>query len=169
MIYPKRASARGPSIMRLLYTTDAFSHHGVQMVGVPVVLDDEMHIVEGPQRWLFYIALERGRTRSPATWRGYSEALYDWLQTCQVNGWVWNKVEEGHLRAIPREFGDGPGVFDADRERAPPSARHVLQLGFPARTGCACHSSTPPRARRSALMRSCSRTCARATPCLPWI
>src|SRR4051812_31793260 len=100
MIYRKNASARGRSIMRLSYTTDAFSHHGVPMVGVRVVLDDEMHIVEVPQCWLFYIALDRGRTRRPATWRSYAEALHDWLQTGQANGWAWDDTEEGHMRLI---------------------------------------------------------------------
>ncbi len=90
--------------MRLTYTTEAFSHHGVPMTGVPVVLDEEMHIVEGPQRWLFYIALDRGRTRSPATWRSYAEALHDWLQTCQANGWAWHETEEGHLRAYRNQM-----------------------------------------------------------------
>jgi hypothetical protein len=90
--------------VRLLYTTDAFSQHGVPMVGVPVILNNVMHIAEGPQRWLFYIALDRGRTRSPATWRSYAEALFDWLQTCQVNGWAWDEVEEGHLRAYRNQM-----------------------------------------------------------------
>src|SRR5919201_1597023 len=85
--------------MKLLFTSEAFTHHGVSMPGVPVLLDDEMHIAEGPQRWLFYISLERARTRSQATWRSYAEALYDWLQTCQANGWEWNYVDEGQLRA----------------------------------------------------------------------
>ena len=53
--------------MRLTYTSAAFVHHGVPMAGVPVILNDEMRFVDGPQRWLFYIALDRGRTRSRAT------------------------------------------------------------------------------------------------------
>jgi hypothetical protein len=44
--------------MKLLFTNDAFTHYGVNMPGVPVLIDDEMHIAEGPQRWLFYVALE---------------------------------------------------------------------------------------------------------------
>jgi hypothetical protein len=52
--------------MRLTYTNAAFTYYGVSMPGVPVRLDDEMVIVDGPQRWLFYVALDRGRTRSPA-------------------------------------------------------------------------------------------------------
>jgi site-specific recombinase XerD len=69
------------------------------MPDVPVILNDDMAIVEVPQRWLFYVALDRGRTRSRATWRSYAEALYDWLQTCETNGWAWDDVDEGHLRA----------------------------------------------------------------------
>jgi hypothetical protein len=80
--------------MKLVYTNATFTHHGVAMPNVPVLLNDDLSIVEGPQRWLFYIALDRGRTRSFATWRSYAEALYDWLQTCQVNGWAWDEIEE---------------------------------------------------------------------------
>jgi hypothetical protein len=68
--------------MKLTFTNAAFAHRGVSMAGVPVLLNGDMTIVEVPQRWLFYIALDRGRTRSQATWRSYAEAHYDWLQTC---------------------------------------------------------------------------------------
>ena len=64
-------------LMKLTYTSGAFTHHGVAMPHVPVLLSDDLQIAEMPQRWLFYVALERGRTRSPATWRSYAEALYD--------------------------------------------------------------------------------------------
>src|SRR5437879_13666505 len=90
--------------MRLAYTSTAFAQHGVPIARAPVLLDDDMHIVEGPQRWLFNIALDRGRTRSPATWRSYAEALYDWLQTCQANRWTWNEVDEGHLRTYRNQM-----------------------------------------------------------------
>jgi hypothetical protein len=39
--------------MKLTYTNEAFTSPGVPMVGVPVLLTDDMVIVEGPQRWLF--------------------------------------------------------------------------------------------------------------------
>ena len=98
------ATLAGNGQMRLTYTTTAFTHHGVPMPRVPIVLSDDMAIAEGPQRWLFYIALDRGRTRSPATWRSYGEALYDWLQTCQANGWAWDEIDEGHLRAYRNQM-----------------------------------------------------------------
>jgi hypothetical protein len=99
MIEPRDAAQ-----MKLTYTSRAFTHHGVPMTGAPVILNDAMVIAAGPQRWLFYIALDRGRTRSPATWRSYAEALFDWLQTCQANGWQWDEVEEGHLRAYRNQM-----------------------------------------------------------------
>ncbi|GBQ81706.1 transposase [Asaia bogorensis NBRC 16594] len=39
-----------------------------------------------------HIALVRGRTRSRQTWRTYGEALYDWWQTLEANGWTWDRV-----------------------------------------------------------------------------
>jgi integrase/recombinase XerD len=90
--------------MRLAFSNAAFTHEGVKMLEVPVILNDDMSIVETPQRWLFNIALDRGRTRSPTTWRSYAEALYDWLQTCQANGWTWNEVDEGHLQAYRNQM-----------------------------------------------------------------
>lgn len=88
----------------MAYTSADFTHLGVSMPGVPVLLSDDMRIAERPQRWLFYIALDRGRTRSAATWRSYAEALFDWLQTCQANEWQWDEVEEGHLRAYRNQM-----------------------------------------------------------------
>ena len=48
-------------LMRLAFSNAAFTHEGVKMPEVPVILNDDMSIVETPQRWLFNIALERGR------------------------------------------------------------------------------------------------------------
>src|SRR5437879_7597829 len=107
--------------MRLTYTTVAFAYHGVPMPGVPVLLSDDMEIVEGPQRWLFYIALDCGRTRSPATWQSYAEALHDWLQTCEANGWVWDETEEGHLRAYRNQMLYHPSSVTGGPTRRAPS------------------------------------------------
>jgi len=59
--------------MKLAYTNASFTHHRVTVPCVPVLLNDDLTIVEAPQRWLFYVALDRGRTRSRATWRSYAE------------------------------------------------------------------------------------------------
>jgi len=72
---------------------------GVPMPGVPMLVDDHERFVEAPQRWLLDVAILNGRTRSPATWRSYAEALYDWLRTCETNGWPWEAATEAHLAA----------------------------------------------------------------------
>jgi len=51
-----------------------------------------MRLIEPACAWFQHLALVQGRTRSPATWRTYAEALYDWWQTCEANGWKWNRI-----------------------------------------------------------------------------
>jgi site-specific recombinase XerD len=70
---------------------------GVSMSGVPMLLDEQERFIEVPQRWLLELAILNGRTRSPATWRSYAEALYDWLRTCEANGWRWEEASETQL------------------------------------------------------------------------
>jgi site-specific recombinase XerD len=37
--------------------------------------------------------------RSPQTWRAYGEALYDWWQTLEANGWAWDQVSHHEAAA----------------------------------------------------------------------
>lgn len=76
----------------LLFTTDAFRPEGRSAPGVPMLLDSGMRLIEPACSWLMHVALVRGRTRSPQTWRTYGEALYDWWQTLEANGWAWDRV-----------------------------------------------------------------------------
>ncbi len=76
----------------LLFTTDGFCPLGRSVSGVPMLLDGSMRLVEPACAWLMHVALVRGRTRSPQTWRAYGEALYDWWQTLEANGWAWDRV-----------------------------------------------------------------------------
>lgn len=76
----------------LLFTTDGFYPLGRSVSGVPMLLDGSMRLVEPACAWLMHVALVRGRTRSPQTWRAYGEALYDWWQTLEANGWAWDRV-----------------------------------------------------------------------------
>ena len=80
----------------LLFTTDAYAPHGLPRPGVPMLLDQEMRLIEPACAWLLHVALVRGRTRSRQTWRAYGEVLYDWWQTLEANGWACN----GRLRIL---------------------------------------------------------------------
>ena len=76
----------------LLFTTDTFRPLKRSVPGVPMLLNANMCLIEPACAWLLHIALVRGRTRSAQTWRTYGEALYDWWQTLEANGWAWYSV-----------------------------------------------------------------------------
>jgi integrase len=77
---------------QLLFTTDRFQPFDRPVPGVPMLLDANMRLAEPACAWLLHIALVRGRTRSVQTWRTYGEALYDWWQTLEANGWAWDRI-----------------------------------------------------------------------------
>lgn len=83
----------------LLFTTDAFAPNGMPCPGVPMLLDQEMQLVEPACAWLLHVALVRGRTRSRQTWRTYGEALFDWWQTLEANEWLWDEVGLAEIAA----------------------------------------------------------------------
>lgn len=93
---------------QLLFTTDAFAPHGLPRPGVPLLLDGEMRLIEPACAWLLHVALVRGRTRSPQTWRTYGEVLYDWWQTLGANGWRWNEVGFAEIAAYRDRMLSGP-------------------------------------------------------------
>lgn len=84
---------------QLLFSTPAFRPDGTSVAEVPIVLDARMRLIEPACAWLMHVALVRGRTRSPQTWRTYGEALYDWWQTLEANDWTWDAVGPSELAA----------------------------------------------------------------------
>ena len=92
----------------LLFTTDAFRPLDRSVQGVPLLLDSGMRLIEPACSWLMHIALVRGRTRSPQTWRAYGEALYDWWQTLEANGWAWDRVSYHEVAAYRDRMLTGP-------------------------------------------------------------
>src|SRR5271166_6053549 len=83
----------------LVFATEHFKPFDVARARVPMLLDGSMRLIEPACAWLLHVALVRGRTRSPETWRTYGEALYDWWQTIEANDWVWNQVGTGGIAA----------------------------------------------------------------------
>jgi hypothetical protein len=105
-------------------------------------MDDEMHIAEAPQRWLFYVALDRGRTRSPATWTSYAEALHDWLRRARPTAGSGTRSRKvtcalTAIRCCTPELSDGPRLLASKRERTATAPGHVLQLGVQLWSDCA--------------------------------
>ena len=83
----------------LVFSTSSFCPLGLATPDVPILLDAQMRLIEPACAWFLHLALVQGRTRSPATWRTYAEALYDWWQTCEANGWKWDRVSYDEVAA----------------------------------------------------------------------
>lgn len=83
----------------LLFSAETFRPDGSSVVGVPMLLDAQMRLIEPACAWLMHVALVRGRTRSPETWRTYGEALFDWWQTVEANDWRWDGIGPGEIAA----------------------------------------------------------------------
>jgi len=103
-----RTTDWGGRMAELMFTTDAFRPLDRSVPGVPMLLDGNMRLVEPACAWLMHIALVRGRTRSPQTWRAYGEALYDWWQTLEANGWAWDRVGHHEVAAYRDRMLTGP-------------------------------------------------------------
>jgi len=103
-----RTTDPGARVAELMFTTDAFRPLGRSVPDVPMLLDGSMGLVEPACAWLMYIALVRGRTRSPQTWRAYGEALYDWWQTLEANGWAWDRIGYHEVAAYRDRMLSGP-------------------------------------------------------------
>jgi len=93
---------------QLVFTTDAFRPLDRPVPGLPVLLDSDMRLVEPACAWLMHVALVRGRTRSLQTWRAYGEALYDWWQTLEANGWAWDRIGYHEVAAYRDRMLSGP-------------------------------------------------------------
>jgi site-specific recombinase XerD len=98
-------------MVHLLYTTTDFKPEGIPSPNVPLLLGEEMELIKPVCLWFFHIALIKGRTRSPNTWRSYAEALYDWFQTCSVNNWQWDSVADGQLAAYRNHMLSMPSSY----------------------------------------------------------
>ena len=115
----------------LLFTTDAFQPQGLPTPNVPMLLDAEMRLVEPACAWLLHVALVRGRTRSKETWRTYGEALYDWWQTLDANGWTWDKVGSSELTTYRNRMLEGTSHTGRPYSRATINIRlRVLALFY---------------------------------------
>jgi hypothetical protein len=82
----------GVVVAELVFSTSSFRPFGSSTSDVPILLDARMRLIEPACAWFLHLALVQSRTRSPATWRTYAEALYDWWQICEANGWKWNRI-----------------------------------------------------------------------------
>lgn len=83
--------------MRLFYTDESFKPSGVPSPGIPFLANASAELIESANAYLFHIAVVRGRTRSPTTWRTYADHLYEFFSFLEENGLLWNRVNQKHI------------------------------------------------------------------------
>lgn len=85
--------------MRLYNTDSSYVVAGMARPGIPFLCDEQLELVGPPNRYLDHIAVVRGRTRSPNTWRTYGEHLYDYFSFLEANDLDWSTADERTLAA----------------------------------------------------------------------
>jgi len=71
--------------MRLFVAGEEFVMNGMAYPGITFLCDKEMELVSAPNQYLPYIAVIRGRTRSPKTWLTYGSHLYEFFSFLEAN------------------------------------------------------------------------------------
>lgn len=76
----------------IFYTDSKFKAENV-----PFLVNNNMELLVIPNRWLNYISLIRGRTRSPKTWKAYGNQLLYFLDWLEINELDWSTAKEREL------------------------------------------------------------------------
>ncbi|WP_370678459.1 tyrosine-type recombinase/integrase [Comamonas sp. GB3 AK4-5] len=123
--------------MHLFYTDKSFELNGVSLPGIPFLANADAELIESANRYLFHIAVVRGRTRAPATWRTYANHLYEFFSFLEENTLFWSQVNQEHI-AVWRN-----SMLDRDLSRSTINKRLSTTCAF--YTWCARQGLTEQR------------------------
>lgn len=85
--------------MDLFFTDASFEVERVPYPGIPFLCNKEMELVAEPNRWLWHVAVVKGCTRSPQTWRTYGENIYEFFGFLEANDLQWDSVSQSQIAA----------------------------------------------------------------------
>lgn len=85
--------------MKLFFTDASYVVAGLPRPNVPFLCDADMELVSAPNDYLRFVATVKGRTRSEKTWRTYGSDLLEYFAFLEVNGLVWDAVNQSQLAA----------------------------------------------------------------------
>ena len=97
--------------------------------GFPVLVDEEMRIIEPAFDYLFECAVLRGRTASPSTTQAYAEQLVDWFDSLEQSNMDWRSVRKETLASYRRRHQEAP---------SPVTGRAYAASTINARLRCVC-------------------------------
>lgn len=89
--------------MRLFFTDASFTKDGMSLPGIPFLASETAELIDQANRYLFYIAAVRGRTRAPTTWRTYADHLYEFFSFLEANNLPWDSITQLQI-AVWRNF-----------------------------------------------------------------
>lgn len=74
----------------------------------PIIVNDDMAIIDPAFAWLHMLATVPGRSHSPETVRTYGEHLHDWFDTLEQSGLEWRAVTETEIALWRNRMLGGP-------------------------------------------------------------
>ena len=83
--------------------------------GFPVLVDEEMRIIEAAFEYLLEIATLRGRTASPRTVQAYADQLVDWFDSLEQSNIDWKRATKGTLANYRRRHQEAPSPITGRR------------------------------------------------------
>jgi len=75
----------------LIHSTEDFTIQGISYPGIPLLVNEEMEVVEPVLRFIVYQAVQNGRVRSKKTILSYANSLYDFFSFMEANNLNWNQ------------------------------------------------------------------------------
>ena len=87
----------------------AEGHSGIP-ANFPILLTDDMEIIEPAFEFLYDIATLYGRTHSRETLRTYAEHLYDWFDSLEQSGISWREVRIETIAAYRNRMLEQPSA-----------------------------------------------------------
>ena len=94
--------------MKLYFTDHDYKIGSMSFPDIPFLVSETGYPVRPANNYLRYIAMVRGRTRSPQTWRNYANHLYDYFAFLEANKLLWDdETSDPHPLIQWRNWGIG--------------------------------------------------------------
>ncbi len=92
--------------MRLILSDSSFRINGISYEGFPIILDDELKIVEEAHGFLIDHCIKRGRVNSKGSWHRYGKDLYDFFGFVFTNNFNWKAKRTVGVLSVIESYRD---------------------------------------------------------------
>lgn len=92
--------------MRLVLSDNSFRINGIPYEGFPIILDDDLRIIEDAHWFLIDHCIKRGRVNSKGTWHRYGKDLYDFFGFVFANKFNWKAGRKVGVPSVIESYRD---------------------------------------------------------------